>query len=255
MAKDSEIINSIDRALDILLLLQQEGQELGITQMSSRLGMHKSTIYRTLSTLEQRGFVQQNADNGKYWLGIKLYSLGMSIKEKLALPKLIYPYAKALSDRFREVVHVSVLDTGAENYPKHIIIDKVGQQVLSLTPPIGSSAPCHCSAVGKCLLAFSPPEYLNRFVGKALPGYTAKTIVEWDKLLQELADVRNKGYAYDDEELEIGLTCVAAPIFGQGQVAIAALSLSGPSSRVAEHFDELVAELANTTRAVSSLMR
>lgn len=255
VAKESEIINSIDRALDILLLLQQEGQEMGVTQMSGRLGMHKSTVYRTLNTLEQKGFVQQNPDNGKYWLGIKLYSLGMSIKEKLVLTKLIYPYAKELAERFREVVHVSVLDTGAENYPKHIIIDKVGRQVLSLTPPIGSSAPCHCSAVGKCLLAFSAPEYLNRFIGKVLPGFTAKTIVDWDKLLQELACVREKGYAYDDEELEMGLTCVAAPIFGQGQEAIAALSLSGPSSRVSEHFDELIAELGKTTRIISSLMR
>lgn len=254
MTKDSEVINSIDRALDILLLMQQEGQEMGVTQISSALGMYKSTVYRTLNTLEQKGFIEQNSDNGKYWLGIKLYSLGMLMREKFSLTKAVYPYAKALSDKFKEVVHISVLDKNAENYPKHIIIDKVGQQFLSLTPPIGSSTPCHCAAVGKCLLAFSSPEYLNKFVGNPLPGFTAKTIVSWDKLLLELKKIQQNGYACDDEELELGLTCVAAPIFGRNREAIAALSLSGPRSRVAERFDQIVEEVTKTTKSVSALM-
>jgi DNA-binding IclR family transcriptional regulator len=216
--------------------------------------MYKSTVFRTLSTLEHKGFVEQNPDNGKYWLGIKLYSLGMLMREKFSLTKVVYPYAKALSDKFKEVVHISVLDKNAENFPKHIIIDKVGQQFLSLTPPIGSSTPCHCAAVGKCLLAFSSPQYLNKFIGSSLPSFTAKTIVSWDKVLQELDKIRQDGYAYDDEELELGLTCVAGPIFGRSREAIAALSLSGPQSLVAEKFDEIVAEVTKTTRQISALI-
>lgn len=254
MAKENEVITAIDRALDILLLLQQEGQAMGVTQISSALGMYKSTVYRTLSTLEQKGFVEQNPENGKYWLGIKLYSLGMLMREKFSLAKVVYPYAKALSDKFKEVVHISVLDKNAENFPKHIIIDKVGQQFLSLTPPIGSSTPCHCAAVGKCLMAFSSPQYLNKFIGNPLPSFTAKTIINWDKILQELEKIRQNGYACDDEELELGLTCVAAPIFGHNKEAIAALSLSGPRSRVSERFDEIVAEVTKTTTQISALI-
>ncbi|MPN47386.1 Transcriptional repressor IclR [bioreactor metagenome] len=176
------------------------------------------------------------------------------MREKFSLTKVVNPYAKALSDKFKEVVHISVLDKNASSFPKHIIIDKVGQQFLSLTPPIGSSTPCHCAAVGKCLLAFSSPEYLSQFIGTPLPSYTANTIVSWDKLLQELEKIRQNGYAYDDEELEIGLTCVAGPIFSRNREAIAAISLSGPRSRVAERFDEIVEEVTNTTRLVSALM-
>ncbi|MFZ5753767.1 MAG: IclR family transcriptional regulator [Bacillota bacterium] len=257
MINEKDVINSIDRALDILLLLQQEGREMGITQISSALGIYKSTVYRTLATLEKRGFVHQNPDNGKYWLGLKIYSLGMLVKEKLTIKNLAYPYAKALSDKFREVVHISVLDNSAEIYPKHIIIDKIEtQQVLSVTPPVGSSAPCHSSSVGKCLLAFSPPGYLERFIGKELPKYTEKTIVGWPQLLAELADIREKGYAIDDEELELGLTCVGAPILGRNGEVIAALSLSGPTSRVkSDRFGEIVTEVRRTTSDISNLLR
>jgi DNA-binding IclR family transcriptional regulator len=255
VSAEQGIIHSIDRALDILLLLRREGREMGVTQISSQLGMYKSTVYRTLDTLERKGFVQQNTENGKYWLGIQLYSLGMLVREKLSLATVIYPYAKALADKFQEVIHISVLDKSAQDYPKHIIIDKVGQKMLSLTPPVGSISPCHCSAVGKCLLAFAPHGYLAGFTGKPLPGYTPKTITGWDGLLAELARIRAQGYAIDNEELETGLTCVAGPIFGRGEEALAALSLSGPTSRISERFDAIVAEVLKTVRQISASMQ
>jgi len=254
LAGENENINSIDRALDILLLLQQEGREMGVTQISSALGIYKSTVHRTLATLEGKGFVQQNPDNGKYWLGIRLYSLGMLIRERLPLKNIAYPYAKELSERFDEVVHISILDKNAVAYPKHIIIDKIQgrQQVLSLTPPVGSSAACHSAAVGKCLIAFSPRSYLQRFIGNPLPAYTDRTICNWDKLLAELETIRRRGYAVDDEELELGLTCVAGPILDRHSGIIAALSLSGPTTRVRARFEEIVAEVMRTTRAISA---
>ncbi len=254
MAGENDNINSIDRALDILLLLQQEGREMGVTQISSALGIYKSTVHRTLATLEGKGFVQQNPDNGKYWLGIRLYSLGMLIRERLPLKNIAYPYAKELSERFDEVVHISILDKNAVAYPKHIIIDKIQgrQQVLRLTPPVGSSAACHSAAVGKCLIAFSPRSYLQRFIGNPLPAYTDRTICNWDKLLAELETIRRRGYAVDDEELELGLTCVAGPILDRHSGIIAALSLSGPTTRVRARFEEIVAEVMRTTRAISA---
>lgn len=254
MAGDNELINSIDRALDILLLLQQEGREMGVTQISAALGIYKSTVHRTLVTLEAKGFVQQNADNGKYWLGIRLYSLGMLIRERLPLKNIAYPYAKELSEKFDEVAHLSILDKSALTCPKHIIIDKIQgrQQVLSLTPPIGSSAFCHSAAVGKCLIAFSPRSFLERFIGNPLPAFTEKTICDWDKLLAELETIKRRGYAVDDEELELGLTCVAGPILDRHAGIVAALSLSGPTTRVQARFAEIVEEVMRTARAISA---
>ncbi|MFZ5944592.1 MAG: IclR family transcriptional regulator [Bacillota bacterium] len=253
---EKEVINSVDRALDILLLLQKEGKELGITQISNSLGVYKSTIYRTLVTLESKGFVQQNPENGKYWLGMRLYTLGMMIKEKLTIKNIIYPYAKKLSEKFNEVVHISILDKSAEKYPKHIIIDKVeSQQVLSLTPNIGSSACCHSSAVGKALLAFSDLEYLDIFKGNRLPKFTEKTITDWDELIKELKQIKEIGYAVDDEELELGLTCVAAPILGVDGQAVAAISISGPTARVkSDRYQEILMEVKETARQLSQLV-
>jgi len=244
----------VDRALDILLLLQQEGKEMGVTQMSTALGMYKSTVHRTLATLENKGFVQQNADNGKYWLGIRLYSLGMLIRERLPLRNIAYPHAKALSEKFDEVVHLSMLDKNALSYPQHIIIDKIqGRlQVLSLTPPVGSSAPCHSSAVGKCLLAFSSRQYIQKFTGNPLPVFTDKTLSSWDDLVQELDSIKKRGFAVDDEELELGLTCVAGPILGRDTDIVAALSLSGPTSRIRARFDEIVQEVKKTAAMISA---
>lgn len=248
-----EVINSVDRALDILLLLQQEGREMGVTQISSALGIYKSTVHRTLATLEKRGFVEQNADNGKYWLGMRLYSMGMLLRERLPLRKLAFPYARALAEKFNEVVHISVSDGNAMLYPRHIIVEKIqGQQVLSLTPPIGSSAPSHCSAVGKCLLAFSPEDYIAKYVGNPLPVFTEKTIGNWDRLVAELKQIRRQGYAVDDEELELGLTCIAGPILDRGGAIVAALSLSGPTSRVRARFDDIVEELIKTVNLISA---
>lgn len=256
MGSEKELINSIDRALDILLLFQDKGKEMGITEIGNALGIYKSTVYRTLVTLENKGFVQQNQENGKYWLGMRLYSLGMLLRDKLTIKNLVHPYAKALSEMFKEVVHLSILDKNAQEYPKHIIIDKFeSQQVLSLTPPIGSSASCHSSAVGKALLAFSKKSYLDKFIGNTLPIFTDKTIVNWPELLAELEKTRENGYATDDEELELGLSCIAAPILNRDGEAIAALSISGPKARLrSEMFNEIVEKVTMTTGHISKLI-
>ncbi len=253
MAGEKEKVHSLDRALDLLLLFQQEGKELGVTQIAALLGMQKSTVHRSLSTLEAKGFVQQNQESGRYWLGLRLYSLGMMVRDKLPLAGLLAPYAKQLAQSYREAVHLSVLDRTAEQ-PRHIVIDKVeSSQVLSLTPPIGSSEPCHCSAGGKCLLAFSPSDYLARFEGADLQAFTQHTITNWEKLKGELAKIRQQGYSISDEELEMGLTCIAAPVFARGSEIIAALSLSGPTSRMkSESFLEMVEELKRITKQISN---
>jgi len=256
MSGSDELINSVDRALDILLLLQQEGKEMGVTQISTTLGMYKSTVHRTLATLENKGFIQQNLDTGKYWLGIRLYSLGMVLRDRLPIKNVAYPYAKALAEKFDEVVHICVLDKSAANSPKQMIIDKIQgrQQILSLTPTIGSSSFCHSSGVGKCLLAFSSKQYVDKFIGTPLTVFTEKTIGDWDRLLQELAEIKQRGYAVDDEELELGLTCVAGPILGRDNESIAAISISGPTSRIRARFEEIVAEVIKTARQISQSM-
>lgn len=251
--RDNDTLSTLHRAVDILLLLQQEGREMGVTEIARALAVNKTTIYRTLATLESRDFLQQNEESGKYWLGMKLYSLGMMIGEKMMLKNVASPYAKALSLKLKEVSHLAILDRTATEYPKLIIIDKVeSQQLLTLTPPTGASTPCHCSGVGKCLLAFAPEDYLERFTDTVLTRFTKKTITDWDQLKAELANIRKAGIAVDDEELEEGLSCVAAPILNKDGRMIAAISISGPTGRLkTERFAAIVAEVKNTAKAIS----
>ncbi|MHC1719133.1 MAG: IclR family transcriptional regulator [Clostridiaceae bacterium] len=258
MEAGSEKIGSIDRALDILILLYDEQRELGVTEIGASLGLYKSTVYRTLATLEKRGFVHQNPENGKYWLGMKLYSIGMAVGEKMPLKQLVQPFAKKLSQKFNEVVNVSVLDTTSGKYPRSVLIHKEEStnQVLKINPGVGSTSACYCSAVGKSLLAFSPKEVLDKAKEEEFSLYTSNTIKNWQELLYELEDIRIKGYAIDNEEQEIGLTCIAAPILNRKNMAVAAISLSGPTVRMKSlDSEEIIREVKRTVHEISLLLK
>ncbi|WFD10613.1 IclR family transcriptional regulator [Tepidibacter hydrothermalis] len=255
-----DIINSIDRALDILMLLYYEQNELGVTEISKAIDISKSTVHRTLATLENKGFVQQNPSNGKYWLGIKLYALGTLAGEKMFFKNAIKPYIKELSKKFNEVVNVSILDNSNEGLPKTILIlrEEPKNKRFKLNPRIGSSSVVYNSAVGKCLLAFSPntKELLEPYRGSKLNMYTKNTIRSVDELLEHLKVVKREGYSIDDEEAEIGLTCIAAPIMDtRNQDAIAAISLSGLTSKMNDiGLEKIIEEVKETADRISSIL-
>jgi DNA-binding IclR family transcriptional regulator len=254
---NADTINSIDRALDILLLLYSEDRELGVTEIGSLLGVYKSTIYRTLSTLENKGFVQQDPVSGKYWLGVKTYAIGMVAGKRITLKQIAQPFAMELSEKFKEVVNVSILDTKTFGIPKTIIVlrGENKKQILKVQPDIGSSTDFHCSSVGKCIVAFSPKEVLENVKNKEYTAYTENTVKNWEELYLEVEKIRKQGYALDNEELEIGLSCIACPILDNKGEAIAAISISGPTSRItALDFNEVVKELKNTAEKISNLL-
>lgn len=230
----SDIINSVDRALDILVLLYHEGKEMGISEIAREFNIYKSTVHRTMVTLENKGFIKQNKENGKYWLGMKLYAIGMVVGEKMSLKDIIQPFTKELYDEFKEVINVSILEKNTTDYPRSIIIHKEEdpRQVLTVNPPVGSSSECHCSSVGKCLLAFNNDIPFEKYMERPLQKYTEKTIDKWLDFMKLLEKVKEQGYAVDDEELEVGLTCIGAPILDRNGVAVAAISLSGPTQRM-----------------------
>lgn len=254
----SEMIVSVDRALDILLFLYNNGKEMGISDIGRGLGLHKSTVHRSLATLENKGFVYQNKENGKYWLGIKIYAMGLLIGEKLSLADLIKPYSKELFDEFQEVVNVSILDESSPGGYKTIIILKEvdTNKVLSVNPRIGSSSDAHTSSVGKCLLAFSKDVDLKEFSDKSLKKHTENTLANGNDLLNEIEKVRKNGYAIDDEEQEIGLTCIGAPILDRDGNAIAAISMLGPSSRMKKgDFENKISRVIETAQNISMVIK
>ena len=152
----ADTIQALDRALELLIYLNKQGREVGITQIASDMGVYKSTVFRTLSTLEARGFVSRNPETEKYWLGSQLFVLGKSVENKMGIQEVIRPYARRLHQKYHEVVNVSILEHNpGDVYHSVIILKEMSdQQLLTVNPPVGSLSECHCSAVGKCLLAF-----------------------------------------------------------------------------------------------------
>lgn len=230
----NDMISSVDRAMELLLYLYREGRELGITQIANGMGIYKSTVFRTLATLESRGFIKKNPETEKYWLGPQLFLLGRAVENSMGLQDIVRPYAQRLYSMFSEVVNVCILDRVPNDVYHGVIVlkEESVNQVLKANPPIGSRNECHCSSVGKCLLAYSKDIDLSVYDRCGLMPHTANTITSTQALREELERVRANGYALDQEELEMGLTCIGAPILDRDGFAVAAISLSGPTSRM-----------------------
>lgn len=246
-------IKSVERALDILLYLNQQEGPVGISQISKDLGVYKSTVFRTLQTLEARHFVEQHADSGKYGLGV----IYLSMAAKINRYDLYKPFAMRLHKEFGEAVNVSVLDTSSPDVYKSVIVLKEDSKdnILSVSPKIGSVMDCYCSSVGKCLLAFAPGVSERGLRNYTFVKYTPNTISDVPSLLAEVRKVRERGFALDDEEQEIGLTCVGVPILDNKGEAVAAMSISGPTQRLRNHDVALIVEqLKQTSADISRLL-
>ncbi|MDO5134765.1 MAG: IclR family transcriptional regulator [Eubacteriales bacterium] len=228
----SVLIHSVNRALDILEYLFRAEKEVSISQISKDLGIYKSTVYRSLATLQSRGYVRQNPQTDCYSLGIKTFTLGSGRSIESELEQVARPYMEELSERFQEFVNLSMMTVGPDGVYKSLIVSKMdGKLSLSANTSIGSMNECHCSAVGKCLLAFSRDVDLSVYETHPMEKFTDTTIVSVGALQAELDSIRDLGYAIDNEEREVGLYCIGVPILQNG-AAVAALSLSGPAARM-----------------------
>ncbi|HHY45760.1 MAG TPA: IclR family transcriptional regulator [Firmicutes bacterium] len=232
------LVQSVDRALCILSAFSDGAQELSINDLSRRLGLCKSTIHRLITTLEYRGFIEQNPDNGKYRLGLRLYELGAMTIVARSLVAEAEPYLKQVVNLYGETASVSVLD-GVET----VIVEKFeSSAAIRLTSQIGRRSPIHASASGKVILAFQPERVQDDILARApLTRYTSRTITEPNALKAHLEVVRAQGYSVDAEEYQEDLICVGAPIFAHTGEAIAAITVSGPSNRMRHKGIETIA--------------
>lgn len=248
-----DVIQSVDRALEMLIYLGRQEGAVSVTKVAADLGIYKSTAFRTLATLEARGFVAQDSVTEKYGLGRRLFTLGKSVERRMGLQKLVRPHARKLCEAYGETVSLSVLERDPYEHYRSVIILKEESWHSSVdSAPVGAERECHCSSVGKCLLAFSADIDLSIYGKKPMAAHTQRTITSPDALKAELNRVRLEGYAVDREELAAGLTCIAAPILNPKKEAVASISLSGPTSRmIGGDLEERVAAVRRTARDIS----
>ena len=221
-------LHSLDRAVSVLEVLGQSDTPLSLAEICQRMNLHKSTAHRSLMVLERSALIERTQEN-RFRLGLKLYELGNRAVEQIDLRARVQPYFRRLSSQVGETVHLSVLQKTSVVY-----LDKVEpNRRVCMSSKIGTSNPVYCTSMGKAMLAFQPEDAIEQIIAKLrFVRYTHKTIGSREALLKALERVRRRGYAIDDEEIEVGVRCIGAPIFNEHHRAIAAVSVSGPASRI-----------------------
>ncbi len=228
-------VQSVDRALSILEVLARTG-EGGVTEIAAELGVHKSTAFRLVATLEAHRLVEQTGDRGRYRLGVGILRLAGATTARLDLVQEARPVCRQLAADTGETVNVAVLSDGSALY-----LDQVaGSSALQPHNWVGQHIPLHATSNGKVLLSGLDDDALDAALG-TLSTYTEHTITRRAKLREELARVREQGHALAVDELEVGLTAVAAPVRNAHGDVVASMSVSGPTFRLgAERLDHVV---------------
>ena len=239
-------VQSVDRALTILEQLARGG-ESGVTEIAAQLGVHKSTAFRLVATLEAHRLVEQTEERGKYRLGVGILRLAGATTARLDLVQEARPLCRELAAATGETVNLAVLSESSALY-----LDQVaGSSALQPHNWVGQHIPLHATSNGKVLLGGLDRTTLDGLLGR-LASYTPATITTKARLREELDLVREQGWALATDELEVGLTAAAAPIHNAHGDVIASMSVSGPTFRLdPERLDEVVALVVEAAAEVS----
>ncbi|MEM1503092.1 IclR family transcriptional regulator [Domibacillus sp. 8LH] len=225
------VVKSVARALDIIAHVSASPRGLGVTEIANGMDINKSSVFRTLATLEQYGYIEQHKETGRYRIGYAFLEVSSRLLESLDVRSEAQDVLRQLEAETNEVVHLVVYDRGEVVY-----IEKLdGHEALRMHSKVGRRAPVHCTSVGKAILAHLPQSEVNDILERrGLPVHTDQTITTKEAYLAELARVREAGYALDLEENEPGIRCIAAPVFDHHGTIAAAVSISGPTLRMTD---------------------
>lgn len=245
------MIQSLDRAMTILSILEQKNTA-SVTEIAEELGVNKSTVSRLMETLKKHDMVQADPATKKYGLGFKILYLGEGVKRNINIITIARPFLTKLYDELDESVHLCAFNNDAA-----YVVDQVqSNKVYNLSATVGMAEPLHSSSVGKCILAFRPPFAAVRLLKDyPLTAYTPKTITDVDILMEQLAIIRSQGYAVDDEEIALGVRCIAAPIYDYRGEVNYSLGVSGTTNNInPSAMDRYLTALLSASSQISSAL-
>jgi len=251
MDKDPKTYNvrAVERAMQILSSFDGRHAEQGVSEIAQATGLHKATTHRIMMTLLNGGFVERKGDGERFRLGLRLVELGLGALRGLDVRRAAFPYMQQLVERFQEICTLSIFDHGQMLYVEVVH----GEHALTIAARVGRRLPVHCTASGKVLLAFLPSEVVEPILNGPLAAYTEKTITSPVRLREELEVVRRQGYALADEEFEVGIWAISAPIRDIDGNVIAAMSIPYPTNRLSrERIPEIAEALIEAANAVSA---
>ncbi|MBE3576846.1 MAG: IclR family transcriptional regulator [Limnochordales bacterium] len=246
-------VQAVLRALQILETLGQHDRPLALGEIASNVGLNESTTYRLLQTMAQAGFVSSDRRRG-FRLTAKLFDLAQAAIPGMEVRTLVRPLLEEVVARCNETANIVLFD-GVEV----VYVDQVqSRQTIRILAEVGRRLPAYATASGKVFLAHLPPEHLERYLRTVpLHRFTAHTIADPERLRQHLAVVRQRGYAEENQEMEEGVSCVAAPIRDAGGKVVAVLSISGPTARWTDALMEglLIPTVREYAERMSQLLR
>ena len=222
-------MKTIEKAFDILETFLKQKGKIGILELADVTKLNVSTAHRIVSTLVKRGYLNQPEKRGQYSLSPKLLEFSLVIKREMKIREVAFPFLDELNKTVNESVNLVILDNNEAVYVEHI----ASRHGLRMFTQVGARVPLHCTGVGKVFLAHMGEKELQKFLdSKGLPFRTRNTVTDFSKLKNELSIIRRKGTAIDDEENEMGVKCVAAPVKDVNGNVVAAISVSVPSTRL-----------------------
>lgn len=220
-------LSTVTKAIAVLGAFSYDEPVLGVSELSRRLGMGKSSVHRVLQTLLDVGFVTKTADD-RYRLGLRLYELGQLAVASLRLREVAHPFLERLRNESGETAHLAVLEGTDVVY-----LDRFeSPRTLRLFSRVGHRGPSYSTSSGKVLLAYGPAEVVDAVIAAGLKRSAPRTITQRSRLLRALDEVRAQGYAVSVEEREPGVSSVGAPVFGHHGGCVAAVSIAGPVMRM-----------------------
>jgi len=235
-------IQVIERMMALLEVLAEAQDPVSLKQLSQVTGLHPSTAHRILASLTGSRIVERK-DAGNYQLGIRLLELGNLVKSRINLREVALPYMQQLHEKIGESVNL-----GIRHDDEIVYIERTsaGRSLVRVVYLVGGRAPLHLTSVGKLFLAEDPPQAVKEYAKRTgLPGKTAHSLVTQAALEKELERIRRHNLGFDDEEAEVGLKCVAAPIRDDEGKMVAGLSVSAPTERHQSNWPTLVKETAD----------
>ena len=222
-------IQVLERCFTIMEEIARQQGETSLNNLHKQLNIPHSTIHRVLSSLIQLGYVEQNMDNGRYRLGLKILPLSGTVLENLDLRKVGKSYLRGLTKELREASHLAVLD-----HDEVVFIERTDyQESEKYSSPIGHRASVHATAAGKILLSeMAHQDIIDILRKKGMPAFTIHTVTDVETFIDQLATVRKSGYALDNEEAHLGKKCLAGPVRNHTGRIFAAISITGPAARL-----------------------
>jgi len=241
-------VRAVERALQILGCFDDDHPERGVSEIAQEVGLHKATAHRIMTTLLNSGYLERTADEQKYRLGVYLADLGSKVIRRLDVRHEALPYMAQLIEQWDETCDLGLFDQGQVFY----IEVMRGSHTLTIAAAVGQRLPAHCTASGKLFLAHLLPHELDALLGQPLAAYTGRTLTSASALRQQFEVIRQQGYGFDDEEFEVGIRAVSAPIYDtEGKIA-AAMSVTGPTSSLTpDRIPDIARSLIEATQAVS----